>query len=73
MGLAFVHDTHVSLFVTEQDSEVNQDRCVARVGICGPLDVAQAAVLSVVAAVVCAWNKGFAHLIWYEQSNTSRP
>src|SRR5438067_5257538 len=73
MGLAFVHDPHDPLFVTEQDSEVNQDRGVARVRICGPLHVTKAAVLSIVAAVVCTWNKGFAQLIWYEQSNASRP
>ena len=39
MGLAFVHDPHDPLFVTEQDSEVNQDRCVARIRICRPLHV----------------------------------
>ena len=39
MGLAFVHNPDDPLFVTEQDSEVNQDRCVARIRICRPLYV----------------------------------
>src|SRR5205823_1177362 len=33
MGLPFVHDPHDPLLVTEQDSEVDQDRRVARVGV----------------------------------------
>ncbi len=73
MGLAFMHDSHHAQFVTEQDSEVNQDRGVARVWVCGPLHVANAAVLSIVATVVCTWNKGFTQLIWHEQGNASRP
>ncbi len=72
MDLAFVHDPHRPLFVAEQDSEVNQDRRVCRVGICGPLHETHAAVLCIAAAVLCTWNKGFPHLIWYEQSDAPR-
>ncbi len=60
MGLAFVHGPYDPLFVTEQDSEINQDRCVAWVRISGPLHVTQAAVVAVVTAMVRTWNEGFA-------------
>src|SRR2546430_13510715 len=73
VGLAFVHDPYDTLFVAEQESEVNQDGRVPRVRIRGPLHVTHRAVLSVVAAVVCAGDKGFAQLIRHEQGNASRP
>ena len=69
--MAFMQNAYSALFVSEENPKVNQNCCVARIRIGGPLHVAHAAPRSVVPSVIRARNKAFAHFVGYEQSNAT--
>ena len=58
-----MHDAHGALLISEQDAEINLNRCVGRIRIGGPLNVTHTAPCRVVPSVIRGRDKAFAHFV----------